>query len=124
MSTGRAADGVESWDDLGVERFSMRCSLRYFADGLPVTVGYPFATVAVADGYIDVWTRRKTGRFRVPISSITKAERTRHGVRVHTSTAERRFIVGSYAPSRIVLLLRQAGTEVDDTVTPSRRNDV
>jgi hypothetical protein len=102
----------------------MRCSLRYFADGSPVTVGYPFATVAFANGYIEVRTHRKTGRFRVPISSITKAERTRHGVRVHTSTAERRFIMSSYPPSRIVSLLRQAGIEVEATVTRSRRSDV
>jgi hypothetical protein len=102
---------------------SMRCSLRFFDNGLPVTVGYPFARITSSDGALHLSSHRAAGQFSASVDAVTEAQRTPHGVRLQTGL-DRRFIVGHLQPRRVVAFLRDAGIAVDEEVTQAKWTDV
>lgn len=84
-----------------------------------MTVGYPFARVAIDGDALKVSCPWRSGRFIVPIDAVVRAERTRHGVRIWTEDPTRRFLLMAPRVVPLVEMLNSAGIEIDGKITKS-----
>ncbi len=103
----------------------MRSSFRYVpVHGVPPTViGWPFAWIRFFDEeiefsggflmptFIPPFSRPS---FRVKRSSITKIERTQHGIRIFASGFDDPWVVASLFPKKFIRKLRDNGLDVPD----------
>ncbi len=102
----------------------LRCSLRYAKEhGSPsVIVGWPFASMTIADDYLTFASGRLVpGRKQWQVSrlDIQRIEPTQRGIRLYAAGFDDPWVVASLLKRRFLAKLREGGIEPIGPVVPS-----